>query len=282
MKKIDAAGILFFVFVSIPLGVNLWKFLGRDYTLLEIWPHHLLDTAVMALFFFLLAGSPMENPVIYGALFGLFSVSFLIEHTPDSILGWIVTLGVLAGLGIVAFPRIAAMMPWVLLGLLVSYYGVLRTYLPELNRGEVVEILSRKSAVETGREFMRTVLGYERNAIGREKYRYFLSARDFSGLLKKAGRLHAQGEPAQRAQGISFLEWDRLHGQAAANSVVFAGGVIPCRMIEKDASGVALHGMARIEPFTIALEKTEDGTFRVSDFPESIQVTLVEKTVPQF
>lgn len=282
MKKTDAAGILFIVFVSIPLGVNLWKFLGRDYTLLEIWPHLLFDAAVMALFFFLLASSPLDNPVVYGSLYGLFSVTFLVENTPDSLVGWIATIAVLAVLGIAAFPRITAMMPWILLGLLISYYGILRTYLPELNRDEVVEVLNKKSPADTGREFMRTVLGYERNAIGREKYRYFLSDSNFSDLLKKAGRLHAAGESALKAQGISYLEWDKLHGQAGAEGAVFPGGVVPCRLIEKDENGTALHGTARLEPFSISLEKTEDGTFRINDFPESIQVTLVEKASPQF
>lgn len=284
MKKAGAAGILFFVFLAIPLIVNLWKFAGRGYTLYEIWPHLLLDAAVMALFFFLLVSRPLENPVVYGALFGLFCVAFLLQHTPDGIIEWIATLAVLAAFGSLVFPRLTHLLPHVLLGLLISYYGILRTYLPELNRTEVLDVLEKKSPGETAREFIRTVAGYSQNAIGREKYRYFLtSGDDFTARLRKAGALHAHLKPALESQGIAFLEWEKVRTSSSPEgTVVFLETVIPCRLVEKDESGLALHGTARVQGFAVQLQASEDGSYRVADFPDKIEISLVQKTVPQF
>lgn len=280
MRKTSASSILFFVFISIPLAVNLWKVFGRGYTLYEIWPHLLLDAAVMALFFFLLITNPLENPTVYAALYGLFSVTFLIDHTPDGLVDWIATIAVLAVLGIVAFPRLVAVMPWVLLGLLISYYGILRTYLPELNRTEVVEVLDKKSAPETAREFMRTLLGYERNTIGREKYRYFLhDDDDFKARLKKAGALHAQAVPDLHKAGISYIEWDNVRG-SGTEEVVFRAGTAPARTVERDENGLQKQGLARMQEFRVKLKQMPDGTYRVTDFPEEFTAVLESK--PQF
>lgn len=282
MKKAGAAGVLLFVFLSIPLAVNLWKFAGRGYTLYEIWPHLLLDAAVMALFFFLLVSRPLENPVVYAALFGLFCAAFLFQHTPDGIIEWIATLAVLAAFGTVVFPRLTQFLPHVLLGLLISYYGILRTYLPEVNRGEVLEVLA-KGPAETAREFMRTLAGYEQNAIGREKYRYFLLDQDLVDRLRKAGALHAGIRSQLKTEGISFLEWDKARVSAGPEgTVVFHEAAIPCRLIERDENGLALHGTARVQEFRVQLQKTPNGSYRVASFPETLSVTLVQKSVPQF
>lgn len=43
MKENKIVNILLGLIVATPIALNLWKFLGRDNTILELHPHLLLD-----------------------------------------------------------------------------------------------------------------------------------------------------------------------------------------------------------------------------------------------
>lgn len=271
MKK-SSGSVLLFLFLSIPVVVNAWKFFGRHYTLYEIWPHLLLDATVMALFLFAIVKNPLESPLIYGGLFLAFALAYLVTNPPHGIVEWLATLFVLLLVGGLA-PRLASALPWVLLGLMVSYYGVLRTYLPEINRDEVMEVLAKKSAPETAREFIHTVLGYERNVIGREKYRYFLDpSDDLVAHLRQAGRLHASMKMVMEGEGINDISFGEARAFASGDRITIEGESLPCRRLEKDASGLHIPCVARLEPFVVETKRMADGTYRVSRFPEGLRL----------
>lgn len=254
-----------------PLFVNGWKFLVRDYTIYEIWSHLLLDLSVLVLFIFLLAKNPLEMPIVYYSLFIVFCISYLNMNTPTSTLDWFANALVLIALGIFVFPRLSGLFPYVLVGLFISYYGVIRFMLPEMNYTEAKEVLQKKNPSETAKEFIHILANYERNMLGREKYRYLLlKDGDFTNRLKKANTLHSDLFPSLQKQGISFLMWQEANIKIENDSITLFGR-LPGVANDDSLKGV----FAKVEPVQIKITRLEDDTYRVVDFPEKI---LVQKT----
>jgi len=278
MKENKIVNILLGLIVATPIALNLWKFLGRDYTILELLPHLLLDFSVVALFFFLAVSKPLEKPMIYWPLFIWFCFVYLTQNTPDSIVAWIANLFVLAVFGFYIFPVAAIrVMPYVLLGLLISYFLVLRFMLFNMNYSEAQEVLFKKNPTETAKEFIHILAGYERNMLGREKYRYFLYRdSEFSSRLSKAGTLHDQIFPSLQTQKISYLEWGKAYARQSESEIEISSQALTGISTEKNKDDYPLPCKAKVAPFKLKLIQLEDETYRVVDFPETITVTRVE------
>lgn len=272
-KKISLSTYLIIAFLLLPpVFVNGWKFIVRDYTLYEIWAHLVLDLFVLILFVFLIAKNPLESPLIYYSLFIAFSISYLVVNTPSSILEWVANALVLGAFGVFIFPRLSGIFPIVAVGLFLSYYGVIRYMLPEMNYDEAQEVLQKKNASETAKEFIHILANYERNMLGREKYRYLLMKDErYTERLKKAAKLHASLFPALQKSGISFLMWQEANIKVE-NDLITVFGRLPG--VANDGSGK--NTFAEVEPVQIRITRLPDDTYRILDFPEEIHFKKVE------
>ena len=278
MKENKIVNILLGLIIVTPVALNLWKFLGRDYTVIELLPHLLLDFSVVALFFFLAVSKPLEKPVIYWSPFIWFCIVYLAQHTPDSIVDWIANIFVLGFFGFYIFPIAAVrVMPYVLVGLFISYFLVLRFMLFNMNYSEAQEILLKKNPTETAKEFIHILAGYERNMLGREKYRYFLHKdADFRSRLDKATILHDQIFPSLQTQKISYLEWQKAYSRESGFEIEISSQSLTGISTEKDTNDYPIPCKAKVEPFPIKLIQLEDKSYRVVDFPEKIITTRIE------
>ncbi len=287
MGKQDKSPNLWIVILILlpPIGMNLWKFAARGYSLFEIWPHLLLDASVISLLLALIVWNPFEYRIIYGALYALFCAAYIGNFWPQDIFEW---FGTIVALSIFAFvfPRLSLITPWVLLGLLLSYIFVLRIYLPETNRLEALEVIHTHNPGKTAAGFLHDTFNYQRNFLGREKYRYYISrSPGYSDRLRSAGNLHDLVYPSLQNQGISFLYWNemRFTVNQSGESITarFPGGILEGVTIEKHEAGYRFSCRAMVNPFEMELVKENDGAYSVSRLPASIEVKFLEKMPPQ-
>jgi hypothetical protein len=270
---------------ALPLGVNLWKALGRGYLLTELWRHVLLDVSVVGLLLFVLAVDPLEKPMFYGGLYLYFCASFLLTHPPAGPFEW---FGSLVALGLVGFffPHLYHLTGLVAVGLLLAYVFVVRLMLPELSRGEALEALEGKRPAQIAAECLDTALGYERFFIGIEKLRYFLlQDEDYRKRLAAMEALHGQATADMTEKGISFVDFSPWGGaevrpeEGADPTIVkvrFRGNVLKGRLIERGEDGVQLKCRVRVPQIEATLKRLPDGGLRVVALPDSLTVELVE------
>lgn len=272
--------------LALPLSVNLWKVVARGYLLSELWRHLLLDVAVVALLAMVLAFDPLERPWVYGPLYLYFCVSFLLAHPPAGPAEWFGSLVALAMAGRF-FPHLHHLTGFVAVGLLLAYLGVIRLALPEMSRGEVLEVLATDDPSRVAAECLDTALGYERFFLGLEKLRYFLlPGPGYRERVAALEALHARVTAEQARQGISFVDFSPWRGvvrrpepgaDPAQVIVRFPAATLEGRRIERDEAGVERRCAVRVQEAEATLRRLEGGGLRVVALPAELGLALVEE-----
>lgn len=275
--------------LGLPLGVNLWKLLGRGYLPAELGPHLLLDLSVVSLLILVMALDPLERPLVYGGLFLWFAGSFLLTHPPEGGWEW---FGSLVALGIVGtfFPYLHHLTGPVTWGLLLAYCFVIRLWLPELSRGEVLEVLREGPPERIVAECLDTAVGYRRFAAGLEKLRFFLApGAGYRERVQELEALHTSVRTELERQGIAFVDLSPWAGRVAPSSGAEGEGeviqvdlpetLLEGRLLERDDDGVQLACKVRVGACQASLERLGDGSLRVRSLPGELQLDL-EGTQP--